>query len=109
MLKSRVFSRLVIGRSYGRCAWDSGHDRITGGCSNSCTGTSERFHILICNTYSLRLVMSHLPLLTTFLPAERDGHDFAITLYTAVRAEQESRHSKAKGKEAASNKQGPGA
>lgn len=32
-----------------------------------------------------------------------------VTLYTAVQAEQESRHSEAKGREAASNKQEEGA
>lgn len=81
------------------------------GAAYSCVGTSKRFHILVRNAYSHRLVMPHSPPFSQVFCRPKGSVMISwLSLYTAVLAGQGSRHSEAKGREAASNNpQGRGA
>lgn len=107
IMKWQVPSSLVIDRSYGRCVWGDGYNRIKHRCSKFHASDPASVFIFLSTTHiatgSRCLVR---PFLTSFLPSERVGHGFVVTMYTAVQAEQESRHSEAKGREAASNNSG---
>lgn len=105
-IKSRAPSCRAIGRSnemvdvYGTTAttWSSTD------AADPCVGTSKRFHILVRNTYSQRLVTPQSPLFSqAFCRPKGSAMISWPPLYTAVQAKQQSRHSEAKGREAASN------